>query len=262
MPEKKENVDVGFEDKKEIMDNSVNIEVDLENYTKYPVVDPNKRYKIKDEPKDVRGEIKVDPKINLNDYSGPFKPDLRMTDFTREELARMYLMVHEYFLLCIEAWGKEVAVRYGLDAMLEIQNSIWGAGVLEETKNIKRNWMKIQGHNVEAFMKDIQVDNTGMYGKYFECSFEYDPKEDVGTLTYMKCKAATQWEELGRPDILEKTCHMICPPSLIETAKYYNPNMKIEVLAIPPRKSKDDVCCKFRLSMRKPSDPDYVKVDY
>ena len=27
--------------------------------------------------KDIRGELKVDPKVELKDYSGPFDPDLR-----------------------------------------------------------------------------------------------------------------------------------------------------------------------------------------
>jgi hypothetical protein len=35
----------------------------------------------------------------------------------------------------------------------------------------------------------------------------------------------------------------------------YNPNMKVEILAIPPRASSDHVCCRWRLSMRDESDP-------
>ncbi len=31
--------------------------------------------------------------------------------------------------------------------------------------------------------------------------------------------------------------------------------MKVDILAIPPRKSTDDVCCRWRLSMRDESDP-------
>ena len=51
---------------------------------------------------------------------------------------------------------------------------------------------------------------------------------------------------------------MTCPASIIETAKMYNPNMKVEILAIPPRKSQDDVCCRWRLCIRTPDDPDYL----
>jgi hypothetical protein len=32
--------------------------------------------------------------------------------------------------------------------------------------------------------------------------------------------------------------------------------MKVEILAIPPRKDPGDVCCKWRFSMRTPDDPE------
>ncbi len=255
MSDKKE--EMSAEEMKEM---GAQIECDTKNYKKYPRVDDNVTYKIKDEPKDTRDEIKVDPKINLENYYGPFKADLRMTDFSREQLARMQLMAHEYFLLLIEAWAKEVAMRHGMDEMQEIQLALWGGGVLEETKAIKAKYMGDLGNDVAAFMKDIQIDTTSLPRKYFEQTFVM-PEKDVGIMTFVRCKAVDDYEALGRPDILEKHCQSTCPDSMIKTAKYYNPNMKVEILAIPPRKSKDDVCCKWRLSMRKPSDPEYVKVN-
>ena len=87
------------------------------------------------------------------------------------------------------------------------------------------------------------------------------PEADVGIMTFNKCCAPDQWEALGRPDILEKNCHSTCPASLIETAKMYNPNMKVDILAIPPRRDEGDVCCKWKLSMRDESDPEYVPVE-
>jgi hypothetical protein len=41
----------------------------------------------------------------------------------------------------------------------------------------------------------------------------------------------------------------------------YNPNMKVEILAIPPRVDAGDVCCRWRLSMRDEDDPEYVPVE-
>ncbi len=73
--------------------------------------------------------------------------------------------------------------------------------------------------------------------------------------------SADEWEQMCRPDILEKNCHSTCPKSLIVTTKMYNPNMKVDILAIPPRKDPDDVCCKWRFSMRDEDDPEYVPVE-
>jgi hypothetical protein len=108
-------------------------------------------------------------------------------------------------------------------------------------------------------MKDLQMDATAMPGKAFDLSFEM-PESEVGIMTFNRCVAVDQWESMGRPDILEKNCHSTCPKSMIETTKMYNPNMQVEILAIPPRVSDDNVCCKWRFSMRDEDDPEYVPV--
>jgi hypothetical protein len=324
------------------------IDVDLENFTKFPRVDDNVTYK--KQGCDVRDEITVDPNVDLPDYSGPFKADLRFSDFSeaalgnllslsyeyyvllieawaaevasrfgdeamrdlqlsgwtngivpqlpritegwgaldgadempaldagvvvynpfkpdarcadcdKERLVNLALGSHEFLLLVIEAWAAEVVVRYGLDEMFAIQWALWSDKVLPEVRKMKGRWMNITGNDVAAFMKDIQIDATSFPGKAFELTFEM-PEDDVGIMTFNKCCAADQWEALGRPDILEKNCHSTCPASLIETAKMYDENMKVDILAIPPRRNEGDVCCKWKLSMRDESDPEYVPVE-
>ncbi len=326
---------------------ALDIGVDLTNFKKFPRVDDTVTY-----PKlgrDLRGEVKIDPNVDLPDYSGPFRADLRFSDFAREQLVKMlsmsyeYYVVlvdawasevtsrsgademqelqasawtngilphvariseefaafegvdtvpeldagivkftpfkpdpryaecdkerlvnlllgsHEFFLLVIESWAAEVVVRYGLDQMFDIQWALWSREVLPRVRELKGAWMNITTNDVAAFMKDIQIDATSFPGKAFELIFEM-PEEDVGIMTFNKCCAPDQWEALGRPDILEKNCHSTCPASLIETAKMYNPNMKVDILAIPPRIDTENVCCKWKLSMRSEDDPEYVPV--
>jgi hypothetical protein len=336
------------------------IPVDLEHFKKFPVVDPPGTYTKVGH--DTRGEIEIDPNIDLPDYSGPFKQDLRLSDFSKGALVNVLGMVDEYFVVCIEAWAAEAAqhygrdvmseiqseawqnivlpqlrriidewmklpdneadavvaeverevaarredggvvtinpfkadpkyleypkerlvalamgsheylltvieawagdivMRYGLDAMFDFQWALWSEKVLPAVKDLKARWMDISGDTVEAFLKDVQIDATSFPGKAFDMTFEM-PEKDVGIFTFNKCVSVDQWEALGRPDIAEKASHVTCPASIIETAKMYNPNMKVAILAIPPRTSKDDVCCKWRLSMRDESDPEYVRPD-
>jgi len=336
-------------------------DVDLENYIKFPVLDPSARYK--QERFDIRQELKVDPNVDLADYSGPFKADLRFTDFSREQLVRMlamndeYLKVwldawleeiekrygraemldiewtsfttgvvpqlgrmlreflpaplaearlkaanleryagscpsatdrivqytgpfsaepgllelskpelatmvlgsHEYLMQCYQGVAAQVVVRRGLDAMFSIQWDIWSAKILPAIKDLKARHMGIDGHDVAAFMKDLQIDASAMPGKAFDLDFEM-PSQDVGIMTFNRCPAPKQFEAMGRPDILEKGCHATCPASIIETAKMYNPNMKLDILAIPPRVDDTHVCCKWKLSMRDANDPEYVQL--
>lgn len=326
---------------------AIDLQVDLHNYRKFPRVDDSVTYR--KERFDVRHEIKVDPDVDLPDYSGPFRQDLRFSDFSQAQLVRMLHMSDEYYVLCIEAWASEVramfgddamqdlqtsawtngllpqvprmveqfqppdpgdhpavdagvvtwnpfrpderyeglgkerlvtlllgshefflqaieawaaevVVRYGLDEMFAIQWNLWSEKVLPAVRDLKGRWMNITTNDVAAFMKDIQIDATSFPGKAFDMIFEM-PSEDVGIMTFNRCCAPDQWEALGRPDILEKNCHATCPASLIETAKMYNPNMKVDILAIPPRVDTDHVCCKWQLSMRSEDDPEYVPVE-
>lgn len=329
-------------------DFAISLGVDLTNFTKFPKLDDTVTFKKTGY--DTRSEIKLDASLDLPDYSGPFRADLRFSDFSEQALVNMYSMSYEYYVLLIEAWAAEVAkrfgeeamqglqtsawtnginphveriteefgtldgvdampelgtgvvifspfkpdtrlseldkerlvalclgsheflllvieawaaevvVRYGLDDMFSIQWDLWSEKVLPEVRNLKGRWMNITSNDVAAFMKDIQIDATSFPGKAFEMIFEM-PEEDVGIMTFNRCCAPDQWEALGRPDILEKNCHSTCPASLIETAKMYNPNMKVDILAIPPRIDDGDVCCKWKLSMRDDTDPEYVAVD-
>lgn len=193
-------------------------------------------------------------------YTGLFTPPPDAADLSKEQLVRWLLGSHEYLLQCIEAWATQITVRYGLDVMFDIQWSLWGESVLPGVKKLKSEYLGISGSTVADWMKDLQVDATALPGKAFDVSFEM-PEPEVGIMTFNRCVAADQWETMGRPDILEKNCHSTCPKSMIVTTKMYNPNMKVDILAIPPRKDPGDVCCKWRFSMRTPEDPEYVPVE-
>jgi hypothetical protein len=192
-------------------------------------------------------------------YTGLFTPRPDTGELSKEELVRWLLGSHEYLLQCIEAWATQITVRYGLDAMFDIQYTLWGDTVLPGVKKLKAQYLGITGHTVEDWMKDLQTDVTSMPGKAFDVVYEM-PEPDVGIMTFNRCVAVDQWEAMGRPDILEKNCHSTCPKSMIVTTKMYNPNMKVDILAIPPRREDGDVCCKWKFSMRDESDPEYVPV--
>ncbi len=192
-------------------------------------------------------------------YTGLFDPRPSAAELSKPEIVRWLLGSHEYLLQCIEAWATQITVRYGLDVMFDIQWNLWGETVLPGVKKLKEEYLGITGNTVADWMKDLQMDATAMPGKAFDVSFEM-PEPDVGIMTFNRCVAADQWETMGRPDILEKNCHSTCPKSMIVTTQLYNPNMKVDILAIPPRRDPGDVCCKWRFSMRDEHDPEYVPV--
>jgi hypothetical protein len=190
-------------------------------------------------------------------YTGLFTPRPGAAELTKPQLVTWLLGSHEYLLQCIEAWATQITMRYGLDVMFDIQWTLWGDTVLPGVKKLKAEYLGISGNTVADWMKDLQLDATALPGKAFDLSFEM-PEPEVGVMTFNRCVAVDQWEAMGRPDILEKNCHSTCPKSMIVTTKLYNPNMKVEILAIPPRVDPGNVCCKWRFSMRSADDPEYV----
>ncbi len=190
----------------------------------------------------------------------PFAAESADVDLPKEALVRWALGSHEYLLTAIEGWAGDIVIRYGLDAMFDIQWDLWSEKVLPAVRDLKGRWMKVGDGTVEAFIKDIQVDASSFPGKAFELTFEM-PEPDVGIMTFHRCVAVDQWEGMGRPDILEKNCHSTCPKSMIVTTKMYNPNMKVDILAIPPRVDPGNVCCKWQFSMRSEDDPEYVPIE-
>jgi hypothetical protein len=193
-------------------------------------------------------------------YTGLFTPGPDTVELSKPELVTWFLGSHEFLLQCIEGWAAQIVVRYSLDDMFDIQFSLWGDVVLPGVKGLKAEYLGISGNTVEDWMKDLQLDATALPGKAFDLSFEM-PEPDVGIMTFNRCVAVDQWEGMGRPDILEKNCHSTCPKSMMVTTEMYNPNMKVDILAIPPRRDPGDVCCKWQFSMRDESDPDYVPVE-
>ena len=193
-------------------------------------------------------------------YGGLFSPRPDMVDYSKEQLVTWFLGSHEYLLQCIEGWAAQIVVRYGLDEMFDIQFTLWGNTVLPGVKKLKAEMLGITGNTVADWMKDLQLDATALPGKAFDLTFEM-PEPEVGIMTFNRCVAVDQWETMGRPDILEKNCHSTCPKSMIVTTKMYNPNMKVDILAIPPRRDPGDVCCKWQFSMRTEDDPEYVPVE-
>ena len=98
--------------------------VDLTDFPKFPRVDDAVTYPKGD--LDIRQQLDVDSGAELPDYSGPYRADLRFTDFSTEALATRFLPWSERYLqLVLDGWAAEVARRYGDDTMADIEWTAW-----------------------------------------------------------------------------------------------------------------------------------------
>jgi len=198
--------------------------------------------------KDTRGILEIDQNIELKDYSGPFKPDLRFTNFSREQLAKSYLMACEYFYTALEAWANHIIENFGLEAMIKAQDDVWHKKMVGPAKEIITKWMNIQGNDIESMMKALQMDSV--WGPVrFDVTFDM-PSKDQGILTANRCPVVDQFEELGLPDDILKGFCRACSETIEVNAKNYNPDIVTTCSVLPPRKNKDDICCKVEFSYK------------
>ena len=137
----------------------LDIPVDLHNFKKFPVVDPPGMHKPTGP--DKRAEIRVDSSAELPDYSGPFKADLRFSDFSNQALVNMIAMSDEYYRVCVKAWADEVAGRYGHDLMAEVQAEAWQTIVLPQLHQMLEEWMEIPvDRAAEALVQEVADEIT------------------------------------------------------------------------------------------------------
>ena len=116
------------------------LRVDLKNYPKFPRVDDAVTYRKTD--LDIRQKLDGDSGAELPDYGGPYKADLRFTDFSKDALANRFLPWSEAYLqLCVDGWAHEVAKRYGAETMAEIEWAAWSMLVVPEIERMKTEFL-------------------------------------------------------------------------------------------------------------------------
>ena len=196
--------------------------------------------------RDKRAEIKVDPNIELEDYTGPVRTDLRFTDFSRKQLGNMYSLAHHYNYAILRAYREFIHDTWGPEEMYEAQEAVWGTKMVSDVHQFITETMNNKGKDLEAFMKHWQIDMNTQPGDHFDVIFEM-PSKDRGIVTYNRCPVVEEYEASGRTDELHGVCMKTCPPGIKNMAALYNEDIDLKVLAMPPRKSKDHICCKFEV---------------
>lgn len=208
---------------------------------------------------DFRGEWKdIDPKDELQDYSGPFKPDLRFSDFSKKALFEMYLMAGEYMMEVIIAHNQYVSEKFGEAAVLEMGKVVWMDILPPKVAEFICRRMNIKGKTVEDLCKGLQIDTTwipterkgGVPGSRFDINFELF-NENHAIFTVNRCPAVDMMESLGHADKQREFCLGAGSGYFVEYARAHNPDIETKILLLPPRKSKEDPCCQYEYILKK-----------
>ncbi|MFC1943885.1 hypothetical protein ACFLX5_00030 [Chloroflexota bacterium] len=187
--------------------------------------------------------------LEMQDYSGPFNPNISYDDFSKEALVKLVKEYSRSLMIVLGGFNKVLTDRYGSRAALEcdIMHYLTDGPLIS-------GWisrcMNITGGNVEAMFKSLQLDPAFPLG-LFDVEWEL-VNPDHGFFIIKKCTALNQFEKQGQgTEII--CCHEEESPTFLKTAMYHNPNVIVRPVKLPPRNSRDEIACKWEYKIERPT---------
>jgi hypothetical protein len=199
------------------------------------------------------------PSLELDDYSGPFQPDLHISDFSKEGLMKLVEVGGSIYGMVNRQWYREVAKRFGQEVADEVHHQVWfGEGGAGDHEN----------HVISKLMgfADEAAETTPM--KVWQClpamstrmtlRFEQTGKQEWEMHT-PQCDVPETGEREG-PEVMAYMCDKICGHLELfgfrHGAARWNEKVRVDPLKLPPRGTPDEPHCRWKIKMTE------ARVDY
>ena len=181
----------------------------------------------------------------LQDYSGDFNPNLKITDFSKEALIRLWEAAAKLYIGMDGMWWTLIKQRYGEKTAVDLSAENWRRAADFELKRTTEA-MNIHGDDVATLFKVYQVDP----GFAPICDLQFDLKtKNHGILTVTRCKSLEYLERHNEEEFIRNACHVVDVEGFQRLASLVNPRMKATALKLPPRKSSDETPCVWELKV-------------
>jgi hypothetical protein len=185
----------------------------------------------------------------LDDYSGEFQPDMKLTDFSKEALIQLVRAAAKCYGAQTSYWYTAARELYGVETANKLQEHVWlkGGASEAELRNVCAA-LKIEGHDVASYFKFIQM--TPIDATMMDMDFNIIDANH-GTLTVKRCYSLALWERLGEKelDLQKNICEVIDAKGFPLGGAWFNPRMKVTAIKLPPRRSKKDIACQWEFAI-------------
>jgi len=186
----------------------------------------------------------------LQDYSGPYKPDAKLADFSKDSLVKLLEGYQKIFVGLMGMWNTVNRQRMSVEETWRLDAEVYEMQLRQFEMPLVTEAMNIHGNDVLAVLKYFQMCPDGAREGLYE--FDQDIKSNNhAILTFTKCPSLFYFERHGE----EKDIESLCGPGGVEhrafaaICKYFNSDMKCRALKLPPRKSKEDICCQWEFKV-------------
>lgn len=166
-----------------------------------------------------------------SDYAGPFDPDVKLADFSREFLSGLG---HEYLLighLFDRVAQPLVAMEHGAEGYVRSAIEEWMGASPVYSKRMQR-LMNFEGDDVETVFKNLQLE-IGSPQQFMDFQFRLDSPR-YGEFWLSHCGALLDVEPHGEKGV-RLMCHDIEDPTFDATAAATHPQMVMRPIHRPPR---------------------------
>ncbi|MCX5998463.1 MAG: DUF6125 family protein [Chloroflexi bacterium] len=182
----------------------------------------------------------------LQDYSGAFDPNLRLGDFSKEALLRLFTAACKDYLGIDGTWLTLMRRKVGDETAFRYSDEVWQSGTEAEVRRT-RQALNIRGDDVSAVLKYLQFTTSGG-GGLFECTCELHDRNH-GMYTVLRCPSLDYFERHGDMKLLKHACENVCIPYNQRSADCFNPRIKWVPTKLPPRESKKDIACQWEIKL-------------
>lgn len=183
--------------------------------------------------------------MELTDYGGKWDPNITFQSFSKEILVELLEQYRTLLLTHDGMWSTAVSERYGINAGIKCGEAAWKMYAPIEMKKI-REVLNVQGNDVETFLKVSQFTPSSSLNAY-DLDIELKNARHA-IMTFTRCKNL-EWMEQHAPERVAPICQRMEPPLMKAYGQTINPRMRVEVLKLPPRKSRDEIACQWEIKL-------------
>ena len=186
----------------------------------------------------------------LQDYSGEFKPQIDLHDFSKDFLIRLMHAWSSAYLRIDEIWNQAVVKHTG-DAKLALncEMDCW-FNVAERTVPRIAKAANIVVKDIVDAMKVWQMCPDGTLAGVYESAYDIKNRNHI-ILTVTRCRTL-EFLEKNAPERIKSVCHDIDIPMNEKYLTVLVPNAEMKPLLLhdEPRKDPNETPCIWELKLR------------
>jgi hypothetical protein len=188
-------------------------------------------------------------RAELKDYSGEFRPDLKMEDFSKEALVKLWQLGAKLYIGLDGLYYSLNREKFGEDKARELAVEVWlrkGFAADQEVRR-GREAMNIWGDDVASLFKFFQID-PGCAGVMPDVKYELKGKNH-GIFTVKRCLSLEYFEKHGETSLQKHACEDLDILGFQRAAELFNPKIKATAVKLPPRKNREEIACQWEFKI-------------